>query len=325
MKTTILGMGNALVDIIVRVDDDFIKKIGFKKGSMNHVDLKTRDLILRKADKFSLKKVTGGSVANSIIGLTELGVPTAYIGKLGEDSNGDFFKNNMRDNNVRTFFKYGSAGTGTAICMITDDSERTFATYLGAAIELEGKDLKEEEFIGAEYFFLEGYMVQNHNLISQSVKLAKKAGNKIIIDLASFNVVEENKIFLNRIVSEYVDIVFANEEESEAFTGLNDPEDALSKISTMCEMAVVKIGSKGSFVKKDGKKFSINAENCNSVDTTGAGDLYAAGFLYGLSKGFSIEKCGYIGSLLAKEIVETFGAKIPVNRWESVKKIIEKI
>ena len=324
-KNSIVGMGNPLVDIIVRVDDDFIKKLGFKKGSMNHVDLKRRDEILEKAKKYSVEKVTGGSVANTIIGLSELGISTSYIGKLGEDRNGEFFYNDMNDNKIKTYFKYGEAGTGTAICLITKDSERTFATYLGAAIELDAKDLVYNEFEGSENFFLEGYMVQNHKLVKHSVDLARKAGNKIIIDLASFNVVEENREFLNGIVSEYVDIIFANEEESEAFTGLSDPEEGLKKISELCDIAVVKIGSRGSLIMKNERKYSIKAELTKAVDTTGAGDLYASGFLYGIAKGLPMEKCGNIGSILAREIVETFGAKIDPDRWDSLKEKISEV
>ena len=141
MNSRILGMGNALVDIVIKVDDSFIDQLGFKKGSMNHIDLSTRDRILKNASGLAIEQVTGGSVANSISGLAELGVETGYIGKLGNDKNGEFFSKDMKEKKIKTFFKYGSAGTGTAICMITDDSERTFATYLGAAIELEGSDL----------------------------------------------------------------------------------------------------------------------------------------------------------------------------------------
>lgn len=325
MKNSIIGMGNALVDIIVKVDDDFIKELGFKKGSMNHVDLETRNEILKKAEKFAVEKVTGGSVANTIIGLTELGISTGYIGKLGKDRNGIFFKEDMEKNSVQTFFKYGTAGTGTAICLITEDSERTFATYLGAAIELVDEDLLLDEFKGYEYFFLEGYMVQNHKLVTKSVELAKKAGNKVVIDLASFNVVEENSNFLKNVVSEYVDILFANEEEAAAFSGIDDSVKALENISDLCDMVIVKVGSRGSHIMKDKKRYSIKVEKSRALDTTGAGDLYASGFIYGLIRGLPIEKCGNIGSLLAKEIVETFGAKIKEHRWKILKEKISKI
>ncbi|MCK5220491.1 MAG: adenosine kinase, partial [Candidatus Aminicenantes bacterium] len=286
----ILGLGNALVDLLMIVEDSFVESLSFRKGSMNHMDLNMAKDILKRSASIKKKRVTGGSVANAINGLSKLGVDTAYIGKIGEDEFGDFFRNEMKDNGIMPHLFRGEQGTGTAICMISDDSERTFATYLGAAIELIPDDLSIELFKGNSHFFLEGYLVQNHELVSRSLELAGEAGLKIAIDLASFNIVEENIEFLQDSVKKYVDIVFANEDESRAFTGEKSPEKAVSLLSEYCETAIVKTGQKGSLIIDENKKeYVVDPFKVVPVDTTGAGDFYAAGFFYGLSNNLSIE------------------------------------
>ena len=161
-------------------------------------------------------------------------------------------------------------------------------------------------------------------LILKAIQIAKKLNIKICIDLASYNVVEQNLEFLKDIVANYVDIVFANEEEAKAFTG-KEPEDALNEIATMCEIAIVKTGKRGSLIKFADEIYRIEPIECNCIDTTGAGDSYAAGFIYGLSYGYSLEKCGAIGSLLSGKVIEVIGAKMTESQWEEIKNHISKI
>jgi sugar/nucleoside kinase (ribokinase family) len=164
---------------------------------------------------------------------------------------------------------------------------------------------------------VEGYLVFNRELIEFTAKLAQECGLKVSLDLASFNVVEANIDFLRDLIKNYVDIVFANEDEAKALTG-KLPEEALDEIATIAEIAVVKIGKNGSMIKSGNQKFTIPAIEASVIDTTGAGDLYAGGFLYGLSKGLTFEKCGNIGSLLAGKVIEQIGAKIPAEIWKSI-------
>jgi sugar/nucleoside kinase (ribokinase family) len=214
--------------------------------------------------------------------------------------------------------------SGRCIVLVSPDSERTLCTYLGAACELEADDLKPEMFVGYEIFHIEGYLVQNHDLIRTAVKLAKEAGLQVSIDLASYNVVEANLEFLQEIVREYVDIVFANEEEARAFTG-NEPEQALINIADHCEIAIVKVGKEGSFIKSGEEQVQIKPRLANAIDTTGAGDLYAAGFLFGLANNYSLEVCGKIGSLVSGNVVEVLGAKMTEEVWAAIHVEIEKI
>lgn len=321
----ILGMGNALVDVLVKINDDqLLEKFELPKGSMQLVDKEKSQSLIKALSHLKYEVASGGSAANTINGLANLGVPCGYIGKIHSDKFGDIFTDDMTQKGIEAILLQGGQDTGIATTLISEDSQRTFATFLGAAVELTPDDLKETYFEGYDYFHIEGYLVQNHALIEKAVKLAKKGGLKVSIDLASYNVVEDNLEFLNDIVANYVDIVFANEEESKSFTG-EDPEAALLEIAKMCEIAIVKVGAKGSLVKTPSEKVFVDAIAASPVDTTGAGDLYAAGFLYGLANDLSLEKCAKLGSLLGGNVIEVIGPKMNAARWEDIKSRVDMI
>ncbi len=318
----VLGMGNALVDIMTRLENEnMLNEFSLPKGSMQLVDLQFVKK-LEESTKLLHKQLTsGGSAANTIHGLANLGINTGFIGKVGKDELGEFFKSDMIHRGIQPLLFESDSPTGRAMALVSPDSERTFATFLGAAVEISAGDLSKNLFSGYNYFHVEGYLVQDHNLIETSLKLAKEAGLIVSLDLASYNVVEANLEFLNRIVKDYVDIVFANEEEAKAFTG-KSPEQALDELSKITDIAVVKIGSKGSLIKKGEKIVKTGVITAQSLDTTGAGDLYASGFLYGLIHDLSIDKCGQVGALLAGKVIEIIGAKIPEKTWKDIRKQI---
>jgi len=227
----------------------------------------------------------------------------------------------MKANGIEPIMLKSTTDTGRAIALVSPDSERTFATYLGAAVELNDADLNTDQFKGYKYLHIEGYLALNHDLMLKAASLAKENGLKISIDMASFNVVEDNLEFLKDYVKNNVDIIFANEEEAKAFTA-KEPEDALNEIAKQCDIAVVKIGSKGSMVKSGEKTFMIEPFKANSIDTTGAGDLYASGFLYGLTNKMPLDQCGRIGSLCASKVIEVIGSKMANETWEDIKRKI---
>jgi sugar/nucleoside kinase (ribokinase family) len=253
-----------------------------------------------------------------------LGVSCGYIGKVGKDDLGHFYAADLQSVDINTLLFHSDSETGRAYTFITPDSERTFATYLGAAVELSDADIDVSFLKKYDLLHIEGYMVQNTNLVEKAVKAAKTHGLKVSLDLASFNVVESNRNFLSRMIPHYVDIVFANEEEAKAYTG-KEPEEALGIIASQTGLAVVKVGSKGSFVQNGIEVTKIIIEPVKSVDTTGAGDQYAAGFLYGYTKQLSPEKCGKLGSLLAKTVVQHIGARIPKELWPQIRKYAAQI
>jgi sugar/nucleoside kinase (ribokinase family) len=319
----VLGIGNALVDALIQLENDsLVEELGFPKGSMQLVDEHTSASIKEKTNHLDKEMASGGSAANTIHGLARLGIETAFIGTIGDDETGSFFKNDLEKSKIKPLLKVSKTPSGIANTLISKDGERTFGTFLGAAIELSGDDLNIDQFEGHDILHVEGYLVQNHELLETILKLAKQAGLKISLDMASFNVVEDNLDFLKTMVEKYVDIVFANEEEAKAFTG-QEPEEALEMLAQQCEIAVVKIGSKGSMIKTGGVRTDVAALKTTAVDTTGAGDLYASGFLYGLIHDSGMEKAGQIGSLLASTVIQKVGAKISGEGWELIEKEIK--
>lgn len=321
----VLGIGNALVDILIKLEnEDLLKELSLTKGSMQLVDKDFKDLVFSKTKNLTKTLASGGSAANTIHGLASLGVETAYIGKVGNDELGEFFMSDLKKDHIKPLLKYSNTETGVASTLISPDSERTFGTYLGAAVEVGADDLETSLFAGYKFFHIEGYLVFNQALVEAALKMAKAKNMKISLDLASFNVVEANRDFLKQITKEYVDIIFANEEEAKAFTG-KEPEEALKEIAAMCNIAVVKIGKHGSLIRQGNDTYTVGAIPAKVVDTTGAGDLYAAGFIYGLTKGLSLAQCGHIGALLAGKVIEGIGAQIQDCDWEVIKKGVKII
>ncbi len=318
----VLGMGNALVDIMIRLEDDrLLDTLGLPKGSMQLVDAGRSQAILEKLEHYSKSFSAGGSAANTIHGLAMLGVPVGYIGVIGEDDLGGSFVRDMINAGVEPHMIHSSQETGRAIALVTSDSERTFATFLGAAVELSAGHLAGFNFRQYDYLHIEGYLVQNHDLIRTAVSLAKENGLTVSLDLASYNVVEANLAFLREIIEKYVDIVFANEEEAKAFTG-KEPREALDEISRITGIAVVKTGSKGSLIKSGNEMIKTGVIPVVPVDTTGAGDLYASGFLYGQAHGLSLAKCGEIGALLAGNVIKVIGSKMGKDQWIEIRQLI---
>ncbi|HEY9115706.1 MAG TPA: adenosine kinase [Bacteroidales bacterium] len=323
--TKVLGIGNALVDLLVSLEnDDLLVELKLPKGSMTLVDEKTKENIARLVAALKREMASGGSAANTIHGLARLGVKTAFIGKIGLDEIGEFFQSDLVKSGIEPLLYKSKSASGLASAMISLDGERTFGTYLGAAVELSGSDLKSEHFKDFGILHVEGYLVQNHELLESIMKQASAAGLMISLDLASYNVVEANLDFLKRIAEKYVDLIFANEEEAKAFTG-KEPAEALNEISKISKIAVVKIGKKGSLVKSGDLEFEISPVTAKAIDTTGAGDLYASGFIYGLINGLPLDKAGQIGSILSSTVIENIGAKIPDNSWPVLKEKIKSI
>jgi len=321
----IIGLGNALVDIIVFLDDEaLLEKLQLPRGSMQLVDFERSGMIREACEHLPQSFASGGSAANTIYGIARLGAEASFIGKIGKDDYGRIFKDDLEKHNIKPILFFSETHSGRAVALISPDTERTFATHLGAAIELSEDDISHEHFGEHNIFHIEGYIVQNHELLEKAVKIAKELGMLISIDLASYNVVEENLDFLKYIIEDYVNIVFANEEEAKAFTG-KEPEEALSELASICDIAVVKIGKDGSLVKRGKDIYRIPAIEANVVDTNGAGDIYAAGFLFGLSQDWSLDKCAMAGGILAAKIIEITGARLNEDGWEKALSMIGEL
>jgi len=324
---SILGIGNALTDILaVLPDDTLLNTYHLPRGSMQHVDMETGDKIWAALKPLGVKYVAGGSAANTIVCTSIFGMPSSFIGKIGDDELGLLFKSDQEQYGVKTLLLKSEHSSGRSMVFVSGgNAERTFAVYLGAAMDLVPEDLVPEYFEGYDYFHIEGYLVQNQNLIRKAVELAHDAGCIISLDMASYNVVESNNAFLHDIVERYVDIVFANETESRAFTKIDDPHAAMVEMCKLCKTSIVKVGKDGSWVKSGDEEYYIPAWPANTIDATGAGDTYAAGFLYAHALGMPLKVCGEVGSIIAAKVVEVIGTKIDIPRWRDAKIEIKQL
>lgn len=322
----IIGIGNALVDVMTIVPDETcLTRFSLPKGSMTMVDATRSGEIKEAINGLKRTLASGGSAGNSMYGLGVMGVYSSFIGKVGRDELGIFYEKDMVEAGVTpVLIRSKLSPTGTAVALVTPDSERTFATHLGAATELMPEELMAEYFKGYDILYLEGYLIFNLPLVEQACRLAKANNMCVALDLASFNVVNDMRPAFEMIVNDYVDIIFANEDEARAFTGMG-PVEALDEIAKSCEISVVKTGPDGSWIKRGDEVVKVEALKVNAIDTTGAGDLYAAGFLYGFSNGFSLDKCGLFGSILAGKVIEVVGARMPDEKWAEAKKLIREI
>jgi sugar/nucleoside kinase (ribokinase family) len=314
----ILGIGSALVDILTQIpNEQILNELNLPKGSMTYVDAQTSVEIGKKLAHFGNQMASGGSAANTMSGLAQLGVEAGFLSKIGKDEVGEFFAKQMTETHVKPLMLKSDTPSGRVQALVTADGERTFATCLGAAAEMCADDIQPELLQGWDIFYVEGYLVANPTMLRKAIETAKAQGMTIAIDLASYNVVEESRDFLLELINNYVDIVFANEKEAFALTGM-EPEAALHYIAERCDIAVVKVGAKGAFVKRGNEIVTIPPMKADVVDTTGAGDMWAAGFLAGLVKGENLQKCGTMGAIVAKNIIEVMGAKMDDERWEKI-------
>ena len=321
----ILGIGSALVDILTQIpNDQILKDLNLPKGGMIYVDAKTSVEIGEKLAYLGNQMASGGSAANTMSGLAQLGVETGFLSKIGKDEVGCFFEKQMTETHVKPLMLTCDTPSGRVQALVTADGERTFATCLGAAAEMCADDIKPELFEGWDIFYVEGYLVANPIMLDKALETAKKAGLKIAIDLASYNVVEESRDYFMQLIENYVDFVFANEQEAFALTGM-EPLQALDFLASNCDIAVVKVGAKGAYIKGGNEMVTVPPMKANVIDTNGAGDMWAAGFLAGLVKGESLTKCGQMGGIVAANVIEVLGTKMDDARWKKIYKEIEAL
>jgi sugar/nucleoside kinase (ribokinase family) len=321
-RRLIVGIGSALVDFLVHAEDAFIEQAGGVKGGMTLVDSDTIDAVVARSVDVP-EVVPGGSACNTIVGIGNLGGLGRFVGKRGADALGGLFEAGLQKNRVEPFLFQSGMPTGRVLSIITPDAQRTFLTYLGAAAEMSPGEVCSGCFKDAAVVHVEGYLLYNRELITAVLEEARRSGACVSLDLASFTVVEESADILGDLIDQYVDILIANEDEARAFTGYTDEMKAVKALSERAELAALKIGPRGSLVAFEGQVTRIEPRGTGTaVDTTGAGDLWAAGFLYGLVSGFTLEKSGLIGSACGYEVCQVVGAGIPAQGWDRIRALI---
>lgn len=318
----VVGIGSALIDLLAQVSDDFLTDVSEVKGGMTLVE---SDFIHHVTGRLDGKPaiVPGGATCNTMIGIGKLGGDSAFVGQCGDDDLGRLFEEGLIQSGVKPRLFKSNTPTGRVLSLITPDAQRSMFTYLGASAEMDPESIMTEFFHEASVVMIEGYLVFNQTLMMASLDAAKKANASIALDLASFTVVESSRDFIMENVVDHVDILIANEDEARAFSGTSDEDKALSIMSSFADTAVLKLGKRGSLIAREGSVVKVQPlTGRDAVDTTGAGDLWAAGFLYGLTHGYSLQDAGYIGSACGYEVCQVTGASIPDEGWERIKKLL---
>lgn len=316
----ILGLGNALVDILVVLEDEnLLSSLHLTKGDMHMINEKEQAKISHILDTIPHEMATGGSSANTCLALAHLQDGVGYASFIGKDAHGDFFCQTLKQYGIETRLTLCEKPTGTANTFITPDGERTFATHLGAA-SLQAPATVNKELIGGyDLAHIEGYYQFTPGLLETVCRTAKEHNVQVSIDLSSFTMVAEHRDEMQRIVKQYVDIVFANEEEAAAFTLLKNPQEAAKAIAEMCQLAVVKMGGKGACAACHGQGLEvIPGEKVHVVDTTAAGDFFAGGFLHGYSMGWPLRDCLKAGSRTAEMVIQVVGTQVTPQMWTTL-------
>jgi sugar/nucleoside kinase (ribokinase family) len=320
-RKLIVGVGSALIDILAYEDEDFLKKTGAAKGGMTYVEKEYIEQTLAMSSKQPIT-VPGGSACNTVVGVGRLGGSARFVGKCGKGELATFFENDLKRQNVEPVLLRSNSPTGRVLSIITPDAQRSMFTCLGASAEMLPQDISENCFESAAIVHIEGYLLFNSELILKVLKTAKASGALISLDLPSYNVVKESHELLRHIVETFVDILMANEDEAQAYTGQADEIRAVNALAEKVDIAILKIGERGSLAAYHHEILPIHPQgNGHAIDTTGAGDLWAAGFLFGLVNGYPLEKCGALGSACGYEVCQVIGANIPEAGWERIRKL----
>jgi len=314
MNKSILGVGNAIVDIFCRVNDHFIKKNKLIKGSMRLINKDEFD-DLKKKIKIN-KIVAGGSAANTMAGISYLGGDASFVGKINSDELGLIYKKSLFDISVKFNYieKKEKLTTGASIILITPDSERTMCTYLGVSSQLSAMDLNAKQIENKKLVFLEGYLWDkgaSEKMFKYLIKIAKKNKIKIAMSLSDiFCVSRHKKDFINLLKND-LDILIGNEKECIELTGSKNIKESINELKKFNKLIVITRGQKGSLAIQDGNIINCKANKINKVlDLTGAGDLFAAGFLKKYLEKSEIKKCLYTGTLIASKIIKKIGARL---------------
>jgi len=326
----IFGIGNALMDIQVFIPENIIKKLKLKKGTMQLIDEAASKKILNEISNLKSVSLPGGSCANTMSTVSFLGGKPVFTGIVSDDFYGRLYASKITQRGVKSLIKVKDSGiTGTSIVLTTDDAERTMNTHLGICRELSKADIDTDFLSKSKVMHTTGYKWDTESqkeAIEFAMQSSKELGLKISFDIADPFCIERNKEDFKRIISNYVDILFGNHEEVKILTGEKDPIAAGKKIIEMgAKTVLVKVGSQGSYLFYEDNIKKIDIYKADKVlDSTGCGDIYAGGFLYGYTKGYELEKCAKIASFVASKIVSVPGVQFELLNFSEIKDFIGK-
>ena len=321
----ILGLGNALVDVLSKLDsDETLIKIGIQKGAMDMISREQMYVIRKYQANTETTQAPGGANCNTMRAISLLGGQSGFIGKVGDDNLGEFYEEALLKAGVSSYLIKTEGPSGACTVFISPDGERTMGTFLGPAPTILPEEITDDVLRNYDCIHIEGYLIVNEELVRETMKKAKRLGLKVALDLANYNIVNAYKGLLEEVIPQYVDILFANASEAEAFTGL-PAQEAVKALEKQVHVALVTLGKDGSLIGSEGKFYHVDAEGGKPVDTTGAGDNFAAGFLYGRSVGASLVQSAQIGSMLSGYVIDVVGPQVPADKWEQIKLKVKAI
>ncbi len=313
MKYDVYGVGNSLVDIQAHVSDQFLDSLGYPKGGMTLVDEPTQMSVLDRLDGTPVTRCAGGSAANTIMGIVDFGGIAAYAAKTASDEIGNFFLQDMRKLGVRIEVPSIDGQTGTCVILITDDAERTMLTNLGVSAQLSEEDIEEDEIARSKYVYIEGYLFTGQSTKKAALKaieLAKKHDVKVAFTVSDPFLIDLFRDEFWQLIEGPVDLLFCNLEEARSLTGKEDAIDCAHEIHQHSESVAMTLGANGSIIMFDGTAIPIEGVPTHAIDTTGAGDMYAAGVLYGITNGLNWHDAGHLASHAASRVVSQLGARL---------------
>ncbi len=314
MAYDVYGVGNALVDIQAQVPDDFIRHLKLDKGIMTLVADSAQAEVLALLNGIPLNHCAGGSAANTIVGLAELGGSAAFAGKVASDEIGDFFLNDLRALGVDYRVPRAAEGqTGTCAVLITPDAQRTMLTNLAISTTLAPEDIDEKMISQCKYIYVEGYLLTGDTTKQaayRAMALAKAQGVKVAFSASDPFLINLLRDEIWELITGPVDLFFCNEEEAKSLTGKNDPVQCAAMIHEHAENVALTLGPKGSILMHGGETIPIEGVPSEAIDTTGAGDMYAGAMLYGITSGMSWHQAGHLASHAAARIVSQLGARL---------------
>lgn len=322
---SVIGIGAPIVDIIYRVDNEFLKDNALRKGDSQIAETWERfDLVIKNAEVngYAPTVNTGGSCSNTIKGLAALDNQTAFFGKIGNDVYGDYYKGKIAALGIKPLLIASPIPTSQVTVYITEDHQRSFLSYFGAGQAITADEIDTAMFEEAPLVHFEGYLLDDLVFTEKAMKLAKERGCKISLDLGCIRIVKSYGKEILRLVKNYVDIVFSNEDEIKTLLN-QSPKEGCKTMANICPIAIVQIGKDGCWVCSEGEVFSSRALVVKAIDTNGAGDLFASGFLHGYMKGWDLRECAWLGNLLGGTVVTVTGAEIPNEMWPEIKTTIE--
>lgn len=318
----ILGIGAPYLDLLMRVEESFLSERGWRKGGSSIISIDEMQRAVADAGGNPIR-IAGGSGANTIKGLAQLGHSCALLGKIGRDDAAKHFLKTIKSYGIESLYLPTDTPTSQILCLITPDGDRTMRAFIGAGHEMMSKDLSADAFTGVKLVHIEGYSLIRGTLTRRAMELAKEAGALISFDLASFEVLEAHREVVLDLLHRYVDIAFANAEETKTLTGL-DPERGCEALRELCNVAVVLMGPEGCWVGKKKELIRCAAFPRTPLDTTGAGDLFSSGFLHGYLHNYPLDECARLGALMGGAVVEHFGAEIPHHIWPNIHTLIKQ-